>query len=53
MSAPKAGNGFVAGKNYFVALGPTKQFAENLNDFSGRRQLTLDLQGTLGSAGDP
>jgi len=37
MSARKAGNGFVAGENCFVAGGPTKQCIENLNNFSRRR----------------
>jgi hypothetical protein len=38
MSARKAGNGFVGGQNCFVAGGPTKQFAGNLNDFRSERQ---------------
>jgi hypothetical protein len=38
MSARKAGNGFVAGENCFVAGGPTKQLAENLSDFRRERQ---------------
>jgi hypothetical protein len=47
MSARKAGNGFVAGENCFVAGGPTKQLAENLNDFRRERQTEPDLGGGL------
>jgi hypothetical protein len=34
-SAPKAGNGFVAQENCFVATMMTKQFFEKLSDFNG------------------
>jgi hypothetical protein len=34
----KGGNGFVAGENCFVAGPPTKQSAENLNDFRQESQ---------------
>jgi hypothetical protein len=34
-SAPKAGNGFVAQENCFVATRMTKQFFEKFSDFNG------------------
>jgi hypothetical protein len=50
MSARKAGNGFVAGENCFVAGGPTKQCVKNLNDFRRKRQKEPDLGGGLATA---
>jgi hypothetical protein len=45
--APKAGNGFVAPENCFVAGGRTKQFLEKINDFNVMKVARAGLFGVV------